>query len=221
MRASTSRRRAPGGEPEGDVMRRRSMALVTMVLSILAALAAVAPAGANGSTMSIEGTIDVPPFGPGGVLSLPLASGSPPVQVLLTFGQPAVQIPVFIDASAYVQPDPLVLTDGLPVDIYLAIELGQFFKAVSVKQAHPDEVNLRGTVAGLPAGGVSLPVGVGVEGDVTLQLDSSTITVPLRIHAFTSVHPEPLVIANGDVLSVKGAFRDGRVVSSYIEVQQP
>ena len=57
------------------------------MLGALGMLLSAAPAAAA-STMELRGTIDVPPFGPGGSLALPLPSGAAPVQILVLAGRP-------------------------------------------------------------------------------------------------------------------------------------
>jgi hypothetical protein len=170
------------------------------------------------SDMTLAGFADVLPVGAGGTLSLPLPAGSSPVTINVTFGIPSVTIPVQISTSTRIKSDvglPVTLTDGDRIKVKIVAGTGVLRATKLEIEAFP-ELELVGTVKGLPAAGVTLPLPTGTTVDFTLALGVSAVEVPIRLTAGTKVHHKPLTIKNGDTIRVDAAVRNNAIVATEI-----
>jgi hypothetical protein len=178
-----------------------------------------AAGAADASTMELKGVIDVPPFGPGGTLVLPLPSSAPPVTVLVSVGSPPVVVPVRIDASTSADTNDgsaLILTDGVAVEVYLQAQ-NDVFRAISIEEDFPDDVLVRGTVEGLtPGASVSLPLPLGGVADFLVRLEGApSVIVPVRI--FSRSHVQfSFVVQNGTLIEVEGLLRNGQILATDV-----
>jgi Domain of unknown function (DUF5666) len=214
-------------------LRRAHTAAAALLLGALA-LASSAPARAEsgssdgdggnggGSEIKLKGFVDVAPPGPGGTLTLPLPPGAAPVVVTVSFGVPAVTIPVTITSATQVEVEhalaPVTIADGDALEIEARL-VGAVFEATRVEVEDFPELELRGTVQGLPTEGVSLPLGPGATVDFTLLLGASGLTVPVRVTSGTRLEDGPFVLTNGALIEVEAVVRDFRIVATELEVE--
>ena len=169
--------------------------------------------------MKLAGFADVPPSGAGGTLSLPLAPGATPVIINLTFGVPTLTIPVEIAHSTHVESDtglPVTVTDGDRVTVEAIVVQG-VLRASRLKVDEFPELELNGRASGLPAAGVTLPLGAGATVDFVVTLGTSAIDVPVRLTEKTKVHGHSLTIENGDKVKVEAGVQNNRVVATEIK----
>ena len=169
--------------------------------------------------MKLAGFADVPPSGAGGTLSLPLAPGATPVTINLTFGVPSLTIPVEIAHSTHVESDtglPVTVTDGDRVTVEAIVVQG-VLRASRLKVDEFPELELNGRASGLPAAGVTLPLGAGATVDFVVTLGTSGIDVPVRLTEKTKIHGHSLTIENGDKVKVEAGAQNNRVVATEIK----
>ena len=199
-------------EKMGTVMR----ALVVLLIVLCGAWAGTASADAE---MQLAGFADVPPSGAGGTLSLPLAAGATPVTINLTFGVPSLTIPVEITHSTHVESEtglPVALTDGDRVTVEAIVVQG-VLRASRLKIDEFPELELNGTVKGLPAAGVTLPLAAGTTADLVVTLGTSAIDVHVRLTSKTKFHGQSLSIHNGDKVKVEAGVQNNLVVATEIK----
>ena len=191
-------------------------ALVILLAAMFGVWSATASADAE---MKLAGFADVPPSGAGGTLSLPLAVGATPVTINLTFGVPSLTIPVQITHSTRVESEtglPVTLTDGDRVTVEAVVVQG-VLRASELKIDEFPELELNGTVKGLPAAGVTLPLAAGATVDLIVTLGTSAIDVPVRLTSKTKVHGQSLTIHNGDRVRIEAGVQNNLVVATEIK----
>ena len=191
-------------------------ALVILLAVLFGVWSGTASADAE---MKLGGFADVLPSGAGGTLSLPLAPGATPVTINLTFGVPSLTIPVEITHSTHVESEtglPVTLTDGDRVTVEAIVVQG-VLRASKLKIDEFPELELNGTVKGLPAAGVTLPLAAGTTVDLTVTLGTSAIDVPVRLTSKTKVHGLSLTIHNGDRVKIEAGVQNNLVVATEIK----
>jgi Domain of unknown function (DUF5666) len=210
--------------------RTAAAALALGALALLSPAPARAESGSsngNGSNQSrseikLKGFVAVAPPGPGGTLTLPLPAGAAPVVVTVSFGVPAVTVPVTITPATQVEVEralpPVTIADGDALEIEARL-VGAVFEATRVELEDFPELELRGTVQGLPAGGVSLPLGPSATLDFTLFLGASGLTVPIRVTSVTRLEDGPFVLTDGALIDVEAVIRDSRIVATELELE--
>jgi hypothetical protein len=184
-------------------------------LAGLVLLLGAVSAAADDSDIRLKGFAVVP----GSSLSLPLADGAPPVVIDVTFGVPAVTIPVQITSSTQIKrkagADSLLVADGDPVEIR-AVVAGDLLRATRLELEDFPELQLKGVVGGLPPAGVGLPLAPGTTVDIVLTLGTSDVEVPLRLTSTTKVS-EPRTLRNGDLVRPEAVIRDGNLVVTKLK----
>jgi hypothetical protein len=191
-------------------------ALVVLLAVVFGAWSGTASADAE---MKLAGFADVPPSGAGGTLSLPLAAGATPVTINLTFGVPSLKVPVEITHSTHVESEtglPVAVTDGDRVTVEAIVVQG-VLRASRLKVDEFPELELNGTVKGLPAAGVTLPLAAGATADLVVTLGTSGIDVPVRLTSKTKVHGQSLTIDNGDKVKIEAGVQNNLVVATEIK----
>jgi hypothetical protein len=169
--------------------------------------------------MKLAGFADVPPSGTGGTLTLPLPPGATPVTINLTFGVPSLKIPVEITHSTHVESEtglPVTLTDGDRVEVEAVVVQG-VLRASRLQIDEFPELELNGTVKGLPAAGVTLPLAAGATADLVVTLGTSGVDVPVRLTSKTKFHGPSLTIQNGDKVKVEAGVQNNLVVATEIK----
>ena len=187
----------------------RSMLMALAVVGIWAATAW------GDAEMKLAGFADVP----GATLSLPLDPGATPVTINLKFGVPSLTIPVEIAHSTHIESDtglPVTITDGDRVTVEANVVQG-VLRASRLKVDEFPELELHGRASGLPAAGVTLPLGAGVTVDFVVTLDASGIEVPVRLTEKTKIHGQSLTIENGDKVKVEAGVQNNHVVATEIK----
>jgi hypothetical protein len=79
------------------------------------------------------------------------------------------------------------------------------------------ELELNGTVKGLPAAGVTLPLAAGTTADLIVTLGTSGIDVHVRLTSKTKFHGQSLSIHNGDKVKVEAGVQNNLVVATEIK----
>ena len=191
----------------------------TIARSILLALTLVFTIWAGSAwadaEMKLAGFADVPDA----TLSLPLDPGATPVTINLKFGVPSLTIPVEIAHSTHIESDtgrPVTITDGDRVTVEANVVQG-VLRAFRLKVDEFPELELHGSASGLPAAGVTLPLGAGVTVDFVVTLDTSGIDVPVRLTEKTKIHGQSLTIENGDKVKVEAGVQNNHVVATEIK----
>jgi hypothetical protein len=202
-----------------EIMRRAVRLLLTLpIVGLLLWWPALVQADDDDAELKLEGVVDVAPFGvgSGGTLSVPVAA---PTTFMFNFGVPTVQLAVTIDATTQIEaekPLPVTLGDGDRVRLHLAVVNGAFFATELKVRAFP-EIHLRGTAAGLPVGGLSLPLGPGGTASFLVNLGVIGADVPVQATADTKVEEGPITLHNGDPIRIEGFVQDFQVVITEIE----
>jgi hypothetical protein len=168
------------------------------------------------SDLKIAGFVDVPPTGAGGTLDLPLASGDPPVTILVNIGTPAIQVPVQITSSTKIKGkgNAVTLGDGDRVKVDIEI-VGSTIVATKLERDKFPEIELRGTLSGLPAAGLPLPLLGGTTATVTLTVVPG-VTVPVVLTSSTKIKDIAPVLTNGQIVTVEAVFKGGQLVATKI-----
>jgi len=194
----------------------RTFALAS--LAVLAVLVGWWPTiAAADAEMRLAGFADVPPTGSGGTLSLPLAPGSDPVTIHVTFGVPSLSIPVEISHSTHIDSDdglPVSLTDGDRIIVEAVVAHG-VLKATRLTIEEFPELELNGTVHGLPAAGVALPLASGTV-SFTVTLGTSGVDVPVTVTAKTKVKGS-FTLHNGDKVKIEAGVQNNAVVATELK----
>ena len=171
--------------------------------------------------LSLEGFVDVSSFPPT-PLSLPLGPVAPAVVVTLTFGVPAVQVPITITPDTRVKgddgvPGPITLTDGDRVKVDVQV-IGNVLFARRLQLEEFPELKLRGAAKGIPGGSVHLPLASGaLPVDFIVALGGSSITLPVRVTDKTNVKGGPFTLHNGDPTEVKAIVNNFMIVAVQVE----
>lgn len=200
-------------------MRTKSAILRSTLATLVLALVSFSIAWASDSELKLAGLADVPPTGPGGALTLPLASGSPPVTLLVSLGEPAILVAVQITPSTAIEAEsflPVTLVDGDRVKIE-GLLTGGVLQATKLEIEDFPELQLPGTAQGLPASGVALPLPSGASVVFTLSLGSSG-SVPVRVTSSTRIDEGPGVLMNGASMQVEGILRDSVVEATELDL---
>jgi hypothetical protein len=168
------------------------------------------------SAMSIAGFVDVPPLGPGGTLTLPLAPGSPPMTIQIQLGAPALQVPVRITTSTAIEEtgSPMTLTDGDRVKLDTVIMGGVIQVTRLALEAFP-EVQDSGTANGLPAAGVMLPLAPATTVAFTLTLVPG-LDVLVVLTENTKLEEGPFLLTNGATVQIDAVVRNMQLVATQI-----
>jgi len=194
-------------------------AIRTLVILLAVVFGVWSGTASADAEMRLAGFADVPPSGAGGTLSLPLAPGATPVTINLTFGVPSLTVPVEITHSTHVESEtglPVALTDGDRVTVEAIVVQG-VLRASRLKVDEFPELELNGTVKGLPASGVTLPLAAGTTADLVVTLGTSGIDVPVRLTSKTKFHGQSLTILNGDKVKVEAGVQNNLVVATEIK----
>lgn len=168
------------------------------------------------SEIKLEGFVDVAPPGPGGSLNLPVAA---PVVVSLSFGIPAVSVPIRITPTTAIESEkgPLAtLADGDRVKVKVRVVAGAL-EAVKLELEEFPELKLVGTAQGLPPLGLSLPLPPATTADFVLGLGASGVTLPIRLTSATKLEEGPFVLHNGDSVKIEALMQDFHIVATEIE----
>ncbi len=171
--------------------------------------------------IKLAGFADVPPAGAGGTLTLPLAPGSLPVTLIVTFGIPSVQVAVMITPATAIKSEsgpPVTLADGDRVKIEAAVVNGSL-QAVELELEAFPELELVGTAQGLPTAGVVLPLAPGTTVDFTLAFGVSGASLPIRLTADTKVEGGPVTLVNGVSVEVDAVVRGLRIVATELSLE--
>jgi hypothetical protein len=176
-------------------------------------------ASADEADIKLKGFADVP----GRSLSLPTAST---VTINITFGIPSVTVPVQITPSTQIKSElgpPVTLAHGDSVKVKARVEGNALVASRLEVEAFP-ELEVIGTVSGLPDGGVTLPLAANTNPvDFMLQLVSG-VDLPIRLTSSTKVDHGSmmmtLTINNGDTLEVEAAVRDNRLVATQVGAER-
>jgi hypothetical protein len=175
-------------------------------------------ASADEADIKLKGFADVP----GTSLSLPVAST---VTINITFGIPSVTVPVQVTPSTKIKSElgpPVTLADGDSVKVKARV-VGNALVASRLEVEAFPELEVIGTVSGLPAGGVMLPLPAGTTVDFVLTLVSG-VDLPIRLTSSTKVDHGSmmmtLTINNGDTLEVEAAVRDNRLVATQVGAER-
>jgi hypothetical protein len=171
-------------------------------------------ASADESDFKLKGFADVP----GSSLSLPTAS---PVTINITFGIPSVTVPVQITPSTKIKselPPPVTLADGDRVKVKARV-VGNALVASRLEVEAFPEVEVIGTVSGLPDGPVMLPLAGTDTVDFALKLVSN-VELPIHLTSSTKVEHGSLTIQNGDTVEVEAAVRDNMLVATQIGAER-
>ena len=199
-------------------MRTKSATFLSFAIVALA-LSSWPSAWASNSELKLAGLADVPPTGPGGALTLTLASGSPPVTLLVSLGEPPVLIAVQITPSTAIQAEtalPVTLVDGDRVKIE-GLLTGGVLQATKLEIEDFPELQLPGTAQGLPASGVALPLPSGASVVFTLSLGSAG-SVPVRVTSSTRIDEGPAVLMNGASIQVEGNLLNSVVEATELDL---
>ncbi len=199
---------------ESYQMKAKVVALTAVLLAAIVSL----PGPVHGHGASVQGVVDVEPFGAGGALTLPLPPGSPPVIVNLSLGIPSIQILVTITSETDIDAEdglPITVVDGDLVEIELKPGASGLV-ATELKVREFPELELEGTALGVPATGVSLPLPSGITIDFVISLFG--FELPLRVTGETQVKNGPLSLFNGVPIRIEGAIRDFVIVVTEIEL---
>lgn len=169
--------------------------------------------GNHSREMTIAGFADVP----GSTLQLPLVPGAV-VVINLTLGIPAVTIPVQLTSATKVKSDfglPVLVTDGDRVKVDIRV-VGDTLRADKIEVEAFPELDVIGTVKGLPAGGVVLPLAAGTFQNFTLTLGASAVDLPVRLTSSTKIRGHLTSLKNGDVVQIEAAVRNNIIVITEI-----
>ena len=199
-------------------MRNARMVAVTMVASLTLLAVVLGGAAPASALLKLAGFVDVPPDGAGGTLALPLAQGASPVTIHITFGVPAVSIPVQITRTTQIEFDdglPVTLADGDRVRVEAVVNDG-VVRAVKLEIDEFPDLELRGTASGLPAAGVSLPLATGATVNFIVTLGSSDVDVPVRLTDKTRVRSNNFRLENGDPVRVEAAVQNNAIVATEV-----
>jgi hypothetical protein len=183
-------------------------------LAFLILFLGAAPAVADDSDIKLKGFAGVP----GSSLTLPLPDGAAPVTIDVTFGIPAVTIPLQITSDTKIKSKSsgsVLLTDGDAVKIRAAV-VGSVLRASRLELGDFLELELTGVVEGVPAAGVALPLAPGTTLDFVVSLGTSAIDVPVRLTSSTKVNDAP-TLHNGDLVRVEAVVRGGLVVVTKLK----
>ena len=164
--------------------------------------------------MTIAGFADVP----GSTLQLPLAAGASPVTINLTLGIPSVTIPVQITTTTQVKSDfglPVTLTDGDRIEVDIRV-VGTTIRADKIQVEAFPELDVIGTVKGLPTGGVTLPLAAGTHLDFTITLGASAVDLKVRLTSSTKIRGHLTSLKNGDTVQIEAAVRSDLIVITEI-----
>jgi hypothetical protein len=177
-------------------------------------------AGGGDDTLTrlwLEGFVDVPP----GTLALPLGPADPAVDVVVTFGVPAVQVVVTITPDTRVRNDkghevPVDLTDGDRVQLSIQV-VGDVLWARSLRVEEFPELKLQGVAQGVPGGALALPLGPGATAGFEVRLGGSTVVLPVVLTADTKLDPDTFTLEDGDLIQVKALVNDLQIVAVKLE----
>ena len=196
----------------------------TAVLPVLALIGPLLTgwAGIAGaaSDVKVAGIVDVLPAGSGGTLTLPLAPGAAPVDLLVSLGAPSLQVLVQITPATVITAEsglPVTITDGDRVKAE-AMVVGSVLRASKLEVEKFPEIELIGTAKGLPASGVTLPLPVGQTLDFVVSLSVSGADMSVRMTGATRVEHGPLTLVNGAVVQVESVLQNFHVVVTEISV---
>jgi hypothetical protein len=158
---------------------------------------------------------------PGTSLTLPLASGAPPVIIDVTFGIPAVTIPVQVTPSTKIAGKhgpggTIVVADGDAVEIKASV-VGTVLRASRLKLQSFPELELVGAVEGLPAAGITLPLVAPATQNMVVSLGASAVDVPVQLTSKTKLDDPPLTLQNGDIVRVEAVVRGGVIVVTKLK----
>jgi hypothetical protein len=188
-------------------------------LALLLVLCNVFPSAASDD----PGDIKVKGFAavPGTSLTLPLASGAPPVIIDVTFGIPAVTIPVQVTPDTKIKgkhgpAGTIVVADGDAVEIKASV-VGSVLRASRLKLESFPELELVGAVEGLPAAGVALPLVAPATQNMVVSLGTSPVDVPVQLTSKTKLDDPPLTLHNGDIVRVEAVVRGGVIVVTKLK----
>jgi hypothetical protein len=186
---------------------------VRSALAWLILLLCAAPGVADDSDIKLKGFAEVP----GSSLTLPLPDGAPPVIIDVTFGVPAVTIPVEITPSTKIKSKSgtVLLADGDAVKIKAAV-VGSVLSASRLELEDFPELELTGVVEELPPAGVDLPLAPGTTLDLVVSLGTSGIDVPVVLTSSTKIKNAP-TLQNGDLVRVEAVVRGGVIVVTKLK----
>jgi hypothetical protein len=169
-----------------------------------------------------EGDIKVRGFAgvPGTSLTLPLPDGAAPVMIDVTFGIPAVTIPIQVTSDTEIKKKgkspAILLADGDAVKIRASV-VGNVLRASRLELLDFPELELIGVVEDLPAAGVDLPLAAGTTQDMDVQLGASGVDVPVRLTSKTKLDASSITLHNGDVVRVEAVVRGGVIVVTKLK----
>jgi hypothetical protein len=169
-----------------------------------------------------EGDIKVRGFAtvPGPSLTLPLPDGAAPVTIDMTFGIPAVTIPIQVTSDTKIKTKGkspvIVVADGDALKIRASV-VGTALRASRLELQDFPELELIGVVEGLPAAGVALPLAAGTTQDMVVQLGASGVDVLVQLTSKTKLDKPSLTLHNGDVVRVEAVVRGGSVVVTKLK----
>jgi hypothetical protein len=188
----------------------------------LSALAFLVLSSGAGPAMADESDIRLKGFAavPGSSLALPLPGGAAPVTIDVTFGEPAVTIPVQLTSDTKIKSKSggVLLSDGDAVKLR-AVVVGSVLRATRLELEDFPELELIGVVDGLPAAGVALPLAPGTTLDFIVSLGTSGIDVPVQLTSSSKVNDSP-TLHDGDVVRVDAVVRGGLIVVTKLKAGQ-
>jgi hypothetical protein len=191
------------------------IAVVSAVVLVTLALLAMPGLASADSGLKIAGFASVP----GGTLDLPLAKGDTPVTIEVELGVPAVSIPILITSSTKIESEtglPVTLTDDdrVKVDAFVA---GGVITARKLELDEFPEIEVRGTVSGLPAAGLTLPLAQGTTADLTVEVVPGVV-VTVVLTDKTKVKHATQTLTNGDTVKVEAVLRNVQLVVTELRV---
>jgi hypothetical protein len=171
------------------------------------------------TSLFLEGFVDVPDE----YLNLPLGPADPAVIVVVTFGIPAVQVPVTITPDTRIrdekgnEADVIQLTDGDRVQLGIQV-IGDVLWARRLQLQEFPEVKLEGVADEVPGGAVSLPLLPSGSTTILVRLGGSTLTLPVVITGQTKLDPPTFTINDGDLIRVKAIVNNLQIVAVKLEL---
>jgi hypothetical protein len=200
---------------------RMTRVLLLATIATLGLLLTLPAASRAASDLSLAGLADALPAGPGGSLTLPLAPGSAAVTLIVSLGVPALPIPVEITAATVVEsplPVPVTVVDGDRVKVEVAQVQG-VLRASKIEVENFPDIKLVGTVKGLPASGVTLPLPAGSTVDFIVSLGVSSADVPVRVTSTTRIEAGPLTLGNGTLVEVEAVMYDFALLATALSLE--
>ncbi len=167
------------------------------------------------SEIKIAGFVDVPPTGPGGTLTLPLAPGAPPVTILVQLGTPPQKISIQVTSSTAIESGlPVTLTDNDRVKID-AVIAGSVIQATKLELDPFPELEVTGAARGLPDAGVTLPLAAGTTVTFTVSLVPG-VDVSVVLTENTKAEEGPLTLTNGTIVQIEAVLQNNQLVVTEV-----